>query len=148
MDENPILVHKMLVPLDGSEHSEKALPWAVDLAAKHQAEIILLRVGEPDLLESQTAQAEECRHYLRQVKTRLKSEAFVKVQIECVSGLASQMIVEKARQLGVSMIVMNSHGRDGMTRWWMGSVAETVTRHAPCPVLLVRRDDPDHSQAP
>lgn len=158
MNENPLLMRTLLVPLDGSHASEGALPWALELAAKHQAEIVLLRVGrEPNILEVQDIgsleaflkdQEEKCRQYLQEVKAHLKSNAFVRVRLDYASGLPAKVILAKARDLGISMIVMNSHGRDGVTRWWMGSVAEQVSRHAPCPVLLVRQDDPDHSQTP
>lgn len=143
------MIKSLLVPLDGSEASERALPWAVDLATKLQAEIILLRVGrEPSLLEGQdlmslenftSKQEQDCREYLHQVKTSLKANAYVNVWVEYAFGPASREIVSKAAQLNASMIVMNSHGRDGLARWWMGSVAEKVTRHSPCPVLLVRQ---------
>lgn len=143
------MIKSLLVPLDGSEASERALPWAADLAAKLQAEIILLRVGrEPSLLEGQdlmsleaftSKQEQACREYLLKVKASLKGQAYVNVWVEYAYGPASREIVAKAAQLNASMIVMNSHGRDGLARWWMGSVAEKVTRHAPCPVLLVRQ---------
>lgn len=145
MSEKSIQIHSILVPLDGSVMSEKALPWAIEMATRHQAEIILLRVGrEPDILEGQdlpslhsfqTAQEAKCRNYLNKIKGTLPVP---RVSIEYAAGMASHVIPEKARQLAVSLVLMNSHGRDGMSRWWMGSVAERVTRHAPCPVLLVR----------
>lgn len=144
-----IHIQKILVPLDGSKVSEVALPWAMELAAKHQAEIILLRVGrDPELFEGQDihtlmefqrAQETKCRHYLQQAKAQLKSDAYVKVTVDYAGGDASRVIPARAAELGVSLIVMNSHGRDGLDRWWMGSVAEKATRHSPCPVLLVRQ---------
>ncbi len=148
MQENSILIQKILVCLDGSQEAEQALPWAEELAAKHLAEITLLRVGrDPNVFEAQdlpslhafrARQEEKCRQYLQQVKFRLKSEAFVQVSIDYTCGSASQAIVERAAQLKASVIVMSSHGRDGASRWWMGSVAEKVTRHSPCPVFLIR----------
>lgn len=145
MSDKVIQIRSILVPLDGSVESEKALPWAVEMAGRHQAEIILLRVGrEPDILEGQDisslhsfqkAQAAKCHSYLNKIKETLP---VARASIEYAAGIASQVIPEKARQLAVSLIVMNSHGRDGASRWWMGSVAERVTRHSPCPVLLVR----------
>ena len=144
-EKKSIQIRSILVPLDGSIQSEKALPWAVEMATRHEAEVILLRVGrEPDILEGQDlqslhsfqkAQATKCHSYLQQIKESL---SLARVRIEYASGNASQIIPEKARQLAVSIVIMNSHGRDGMSRWWMGSVAERVTRHSPCPVLLIR----------
>ncbi|MFN8613626.1 MAG: universal stress protein [Vulcanimicrobiota bacterium] len=152
------MIKSLLVPLDGSEASEKALPWAIDLAAKLQAEIILLRVGrEPNFLEGQdlmslenfmSKQEQSCREYLLRVKAELKGQAYVNVWVEYAYGQPSREIVAKAAQLNASMIVMNSHGRDGLARWWMGSVAEKVTRHSHCPVLLVRQSLPDEKGDP
>ena len=145
MSEKNIQIQSILVPLDGSVVSEKALPWAVEMATQHQAEVILLRVGrDPDILEGedlpslhsfQKSQEAKCRSYLGKIKEALP---LPRVRIEYAAGIASQIIPEKARQLAVSLVIMNSHGRDGMSRWWMGSVAERVTRRSPCPVLLVR----------
>jgi len=142
------MIKSLLVPLDGSQASEKALPWAVDLAIKLDAKIILLRVGRPpdifdgqDLITMQTFMSNQetaCRQYLEGVKFKLKGESFVNVRTEYGEGPASRAILDKAAELGASLIVMNSHGRDGLARWFMGSVAEKVMRHASCPVLLVR----------
>lgn len=149
MNLDPVHVQKIMVPLDGSSASEAALPWALELAAKHQAQMVLLRVGRaPDIFDGQDihgllafekAEEDRCRQYLQQVKARLKADAFVQVSVDYASGRAGRAITARAAELGVSVIVMNSHGRDGLNRWWMGSVAEKVTRHAPCPVLLVRQ---------
>ncbi|MBX3171179.1 MAG: universal stress protein [Candidatus Eremiobacteraeota bacterium] len=151
MNQHPVHVQSLLVPLDGSRAAESALAWAEELAGKHQSEIILLRVGrEPNILEVRDIDdlkafmqrdEEDCRSYLQQVKLRLKSAAFVKVRLEYCLGNPGPAIVRKAAELGASLIVMASHGRDGMARWWLGSVAERVTRHAACPVLLVRQAD-------
>ena len=142
------MIKSLLVPLDGSQASEKALPWAVDLAMKLDAKIILLRVGrQPDVFDGQdlmtmqtfmSNQETACRQYLEGVKFKLKGESSLNVGTEYGEGPASRAILDKAAELGVSIIVMNSHGRDGLARWFMGSVAEKVMRHATCPVLLVR----------
>lgn len=146
------MIQSLLVPLDGSPLAEVALPWAFDLAEKYGARIILLRVGIlPDVWSLQDAPhmdtrldelETQCMKYLLEVETRLKDRK-VPVQAEYSVGNATQRIVERSQQPDCSMIVMNSHGRDGLTRWMIGSVAEKVARHAGCPVLLIRKPEAD-----
>jgi nucleotide-binding universal stress UspA family protein len=146
------MIESILVPLDGSPLAEQALPWAFDLAEKYKARIILLRVGIlPDVWSMQDAPImdtrldeleTQCMKYLMEVETRLKDRN-IPVVAEYGVGNATQRIVERSQQPDCSMIVMNSHGRDGLTRWMIGSVAEKVSRHAACPVLLVRKPEAD-----
>ena len=75
--------------------------------------------------------------YLAEVQVKIS----LPVKSEYAVGNATQRIVERSTQPDVSLIVMNSHGRDGLTRWMIGSVAEKVARHAACPVLLVRKPE-------
>ena len=142
----------ILVPLDGSPLSKQALTWAVDLAEKYQAQIVLFRVGLlPDLWSLQEASEmdsqldelqSQCMKYLLSIQARLQGQ---RVKAEYAVGNATQRIVERSNQLDCSLVVMNSHGRDGLSRWMIGSVAEKVARHAGCPVLLIRQ--PDESSA-
>lgn len=146
------MIESILVPLDGSPLAEQALPWAFDLAEKYKARVILLRVGIlPDVWSMQDAPImdtrldeleTQCMKYLMEVETRLKDRN-IPVVAEYGVGNATQRIVERSQQPDCSMIVMNSHGRDGLTRWMIGSVAEKVSRHAACPVLLVRKPEAD-----
>ncbi|MBN9420060.1 hypothetical protein ABS71_14890 [bacterium SCN 62-11] len=146
------MIESILVPLDGSPLAELALPWAFDLAEKYGARIILLRVGIlPDVWSLQDAPQmdtrmdeleTQCMKYLLEVETRLQDRK-VPVTAEYGVGNATQRIVERSQQPDCSMIVMNSHGRDGLTRWMIGSVAEKVARHAGCPVLLIRKPEAD-----
>jgi len=141
----------ILVPLDGSSLSEQALPWAVDLAQKYQTQLILFRVGLlPDIWSLQDAPEMDsrldeleslCMKYLLTIEARLQAQG-VSVKAEYAVGNATQRIVERSNQPDCSVVVMNSHGRDGLTRWMIGSVAEKVARHAGCPVLLIRK--PEH----
>ncbi|MBT9581835.1 universal stress protein [bacterium] len=143
-----VKITSILVPLDGSIIAEQALPWALNLAQLHQAELVLLRVGmRPDVWSVQDLehlhayqheQEAHCMEYLRQLESRLK----VPLRLEYVSGSPGKSIVARAQELGSSLIVMNSHARDGLSRWLLGSVAEKVSRHASCPVLLVREAEP------
>lgn len=152
-----VKISSILVPLDGSTIAELALPWALNLARLHQAELVLLRVGmRPDVWSVQDLehlhayqheQENHCLEYLRQLESRLKGASSPPIRLEYVSGDPGKSIVARARELDSSLIVMNSHGREGLSRWLLGSVAEKVSRHASCPVLLVREAEPVASDA-
>lgn len=121
---------KILVPLDGSPLAERALPYAISLAQKYGAEIHLLQViatpawswqGEM-VAESQAIQAQG-----------IKTAAFA-VQ----SQLIDQAIIDVCVQEGCDAIVMSTHGLTGLSRLFLGSVAERVVRQSTAPVLLIR----------
>jgi nucleotide-binding universal stress UspA family protein len=75
--------------------------------------------------------------YLNGVAARLR-ELNLTVDIEHPEGNAADAIVDRARALGVNLILMTTHGRGGLGRAVFGSVADSVIRHSPCPVLLIR----------
>ncbi len=141
-----IVVRSVLLPLDGSPLAEEAYPWALDMAVKYQAELVLLRVGRPPdvfsgqdlghIAAHQAGQEALCMDYLRALELRWKPP--IPVRLDYVAGHAGKCIVERCQSLGISLVVMSTHGREGLERWFLGSVAERVSRHAPCPVLLVR----------
>jgi nucleotide-binding universal stress UspA family protein len=143
---------RIIVPLDGSELAEVVLPHAGELAHMTGAPVHLVRVvdvvtgngfGSFVALEA-AAHAEvinleeiEARRYLNEMQERLSSRGFT-VTTEIRRGPASHEITSVARPEDV--IVMATHGRGGLQRWLLGSVAEAVVRHSPAPVLLVRAD--------
>jgi nucleotide-binding universal stress UspA family protein len=139
---------KILVPLDGSEFAEAALPHARALAECTGAEIILLRVvtqpvrayAAPDPLLYQSYQEDtvaECANYLELVAEDLKAAGY-KVTIETGTGPVAETILEFAQGLGADLIAMSTHGRSGLARWFIGSTADKVMRAATLPVLLTR----------
>jgi nucleotide-binding universal stress UspA family protein len=139
---------KILVPLDGSEFAEAALPHARALAGCTGAEIVLLRVvaqpihayAAPDPLLYTSLQEDtvaECSEYLERVASDLKAEGF-KVTVETGTGPVVETIIEFAQGVGADLIAMSTHGRSGLARWFIGSTADKVVRAAPLPVLLTR----------
>lgn len=142
---------KILVPLDGSPLSEKALPPAMSLAHRFDSQIILIRseefpavvmgMGEAEVnywvidIEAQVRQ--EVEQYLAAKANELRQQGY---QVETIQGsdAPAQEIIEAAAQEKADLIVMSTHGRGGLARWALGSVTDRVARHAPCPVLLVR----------
>lgn len=139
-------VERILVPLDGSSLAELALSRATDLARPAGATVMLVRaaaahaiVGDPT--EAQVLAVREGEEYLGRVAARLRAEGFEKVETSVWYGPAAPAIVEAARLGRVDLIVMSSHGRSGLGRLILGSVAESVLRGTNVPILLLRAPD-------
>src|SRR5581483_5924763 len=139
---------RVLVPLDGSELAERALVYARAVAGT-AGEILLYQVLPPsvpiddgDLLAPYwtevfaEARADVLR-YLEGVAAPLRA-AGCRVRVAVEHGAAAQRIAEYARREKVDLVVLSSHGRAGVARWLLGSVAEELLREAPTPLLLVR----------
>lgn len=141
------MLSRILVPLDGSPLAEAVLPQVIELATLRKAEIILLRVAlahailGTDPVEAQVRVVEDAQSYLAKIETNLAAQGLA-VKSAVRYGHAADEILDHARIGGVEMIAMSTHGRGGVRRWVLGSVAETVVRHAPVPVLLVRATGP------
>lgn len=140
---------RILVPLDGSTFSELALSAAREVALCDDGEILLARVDEhyeppPGVFVPVTALPEVARlsvgEYLQQHEQRLRASG-LKASIAVLEGKVASAIVRFAREADVDLIIMCTHGRTGLRRLLMGSVAEGVMRNAPCPVMLIR---PEH----
>lgn len=139
---------KILVPLDGSPASECALEVASRMARLTRDDIVLVRAtilqlafgcppGFPISDESLRAELESCQDYLRTLAEKLQGQGLRASWRVLDSGETAQQIIEFARSEGIELIVLASHGRSGFTHFMLGSVAETVCRSAPCPVLIV-----------
>lgn len=137
------MLKRILVPLDGSSLAEATLPQVKELAALHHAEVVLLRVALAhtlpgvDAVDAQVRAVDEAQTYLAALETDLAAQG-VTVKSVVRYGRAAEEILDQARAGHVDLIAMSTHGRSGIRRWVVGSVAETVLRHAPVPVLLVR----------
>ncbi|MBI4268169.1 MAG: universal stress protein [Chloroflexi bacterium] len=152
----------VIVPLDGSELAETALPHAEAVAKQLDTEplnMTLLRIFEPpttptyygpDLAEvplnwgqyvqEETERGEKAaKEYLATVENRLK-EKRLNIRSEVIIGKASDIIVDYANKNPHSIIVMTTHGRSGLSRWVYGSVAQNVIRAVCCPVLVIKPD--------
>jgi nucleotide-binding universal stress UspA family protein len=147
------MYHRIVVALDGSELAERILPHAEALAEKFGATLYLLRAAEPippSLLVAEAAAGavtlpedtlhqdqQDAASYLRAVCQRLRGRG-INAQVEAPDGVASGAITTCAAELEADLIAMTTLGRGGLGRAVLGSVADSVVRHAPCPVLLVR----------
>ena len=134
---------KILVPLDGSKLAEAALPKAVELAAVSGARLLLLRAtqarGVPGLdpTEAQVKAVSEAEAYLAEVAARLSHAGTEDVDTSVWYGPPAYAIVEATRLHQTDLIVMTTHGRSGLGRLIVGSVAESVLRGTTTPILLL-----------
>jgi nucleotide-binding universal stress UspA family protein len=140
------LFRKILIPLDGSPEAEKALDYLSSVASSSDAMIYVLRVLEklPPLggvVDSKSfidAQVELDVAPEKLVEGYLRTRGF-EVHSHTETGNATDQILGFAERERCDLILMTSHGRSGASRFFIGSVAERVARHATCPVLVVGR---------
>lgn len=142
---------KILVPLDGSSFSEAVLPHVRMLADSVDAEVILLRVMTVGMYESVFAPSaqlplqrnpeEDTRAQAEGYLQRVAFDYFppeVTVRLEVGSGNTPETILDYVEGENVDLIAMTTHGRSGISRLMVGSVAEEIVRRSHVPVLLVR----------
>jgi len=145
-------IHQLLVPVDGSPTSTKALDIAIGLARLNGAHIRLFHViDELDHVngfETPKTYREEMLPLMRaggekmlaQMRCRATEQGLVcdSVLVESGAGRVCEQVAEEARLVHADMVVLGSHGRRGLARMLMGSDAEQIVRHAPVPVLVVK----------
>ena len=144
-------LRKILVPLDGSQASEAVLPHVEELALKSGADLTLLSVltkGYHNIAQSghkwvvypeQQMESDKASAmiYLNNIAARLRGKG-VSVMSEVKFGDSAEQIATSAAEMGADLMAMSSHGRSGIARWALGSVADKVLRIADAPVLLVK----------
>ena len=136
---------KILVPLDGSLFAEAALPKAVELIRNSdEATLILLRAARAtvcpgvDPSDAQVTVVREAEEYLETVAARLREDGVPGVRTSVWYGAAAPAILEAARIANPDLIMMSTHGRSGIGRLVVGSVAESVLRGTRTPIFLIR----------
>ena len=144
-------VRKILFTTDFSHYSQTALDLATSLARDRGAELIVLHVQ--DLLvdfgggEMYSITEPANKEAARQLKAVVPADPSVRFQHRLIVGPPAPSILKLADEEQVDMIVMATHGRTGMSRLLMGSVAEEVVRNANCPVLTVKSSEPQETPA-
>ena len=142
-------IHAILCPVDFSDASRKAVRYAQEFAGNMGASVYLLNVVEPRpmavdislnyvLLEEdlEKASLEDLDLILQDfLKAGLRAQCGVEI------GNPADVILDKIDTLNVNLVIMGSHGKKGLSRLIMGSVAETVVRKANCPVLIVKAEE-------
>lgn len=150
------MFNHLLVPLDGSELAEAALPMVLAIAERFDSKITLLRVINPPYYASaghdyagfNAALRQEGVAYIEAQQKKLQEAGF-HVQVRLMEGdFIADTILDVADMLEVDAIAMSTHGRGGIRRWVFGSVADKVLQHARIPILLVRAGVTEEEPAP
>lgn len=145
-----VSLNVIVVPTDFSERSLVALDYAVGLADKYDARLKVIFVNEPGLSISDMAwvgvdeRAMDEKH-LQQSRRHIEEIVLKRIPVdvpadaEIIHGEAVTKIIEYAEDVNADLIVMATHGRTGVSKVLLGSVAEQVVRKAPCPVLTLKQ---------
>ncbi len=142
-------IHGILCPVDFSDASHKSVRYAREFAASMGASIFLLNVVEPRPMavditlnyvpleeDLEIAAREDLQVILQELRALgIKAESGVEL------GNPAEVILERAQESDINLVIMGSHGKKGLSRLIMGSVAETVVRKANCPVLIVKAEE-------
>jgi nucleotide-binding universal stress UspA family protein len=159
--QHPIALHKedlmlpirtILYPTDFSHYSNAAFQLTCSLARDYGATVVVLHVSPPPVAHGEVVARRQPNGYrdeLWQLLRRYQAPgltATVRHRLE--EGDPATEILRVARELNGDLIVLGTHGRTGLGRLLMGSVAEQVVRQAPCPVLTVKTPGPEPAQAP
>jgi nucleotide-binding universal stress UspA family protein len=149
--EGEAVFKTVIVPLDGSELAESVLPMVADIARKLNLEVLLFRAyhipsyayaGDEGYAvnyeELVSGVRDEAKEYLKKKVAEVKKLGVEAVSFSTKEGFAGDEIINIGRNTPGSLMAMCSHGRSGMRRWVLGSVAETVVRHSAGPILITR----------
>jgi nucleotide-binding universal stress UspA family protein len=141
------MFRKIIVPLDRSPLAEEALGAAAAIARANNAEIEVVLVHQPIPYAGfsdapwKPAQAMDEEKYLEEIADELKSGAAISVEPILLHGDVVERICARAQASNADLIVMTSHGRTGLARAWLGSVADGVLRRSSAPVLMLRPEE-------
>jgi nucleotide-binding universal stress UspA family protein len=145
------MYRRIMVPLDGSKMAECVIPHVETVAKLSNASVELVHVIEPvelptrgglalsvdDLKQIEEHSKQEAENYLREIVGRLKS-AGIKSHSKLLTGKAADSLVDYIQENNFDLVIMATHGRSGISRWFWGSVADKILYSSQIPVLLVR----------
>jgi nucleotide-binding universal stress UspA family protein len=153
------MIRSVMVPLDGSRFGEQALPLAAAIARQSGAALQLVHKHVPPApvhpdsvladdprLDPRSRKLE--RGYLDAIVTRLSGDVLGKVSATLLDGPLADTLVKHAVESGADLVVMTTHGRGPLQRFWLGSVADALMRRLPMPLLLVRPREEDEEEPP
>lgn len=146
------MYQKVVVPLDGSELAECVLPHVEAISGGCQVpEIIFVQavsnsqnksglflwVSKDQLKKYQTQAKTHAEDYLRKVAERTKHDSSI-IKWEVIEGEPAESLIDYANKVKADLIIIATHGRSGVSRWVMGSVADRLLRSSCVPVLMIR----------
>jgi nucleotide-binding universal stress UspA family protein len=139
---------KILCPIDFSEPAAAALKTAAEAARENDAELVLVHVYQPPAIayaeasyglgELIDAIGKDAEQHLAEARRTLMAEGVKRVETRAILGIPWDVIVNLAGQIHADVVIIGTRGRSGIKHVLLGSVAERVVRHSPCPVLVVR----------
>lgn len=138
-----IQLSRILCPTDYSDASAKAVRYAVELARRVDAQVRFLHIREKDGYASDAPDDEGSMPESFSQMLMAETKNGLQLHVKEAGGEPKEAIIAQAEQWGADLIVMGSHGRSGLARLMMGSVAEAVYRSASIPVLLIKQDSID-----
>ena len=149
-----LVINKILCPVDFTDCSRRAFYIGLEMAAKFGSKITMLHVLEPitaldfspkkfrqayqDMTRIEEGVKKRVQEFIDEGKYDVDIES---IDVEIVVGKPFQEVLKKARELGVDLVIMGSHGKQAGDEVIMGSTAERVVRRAPCPVLVIKPQD-------
>lgn len=149
------VLRRVLVAVDNSDHSRKALEWIANLPWANSVEIKLVGVLNPlanghvdgfsALYKSNSVQkklkaVEHTQQFLMDSAKNLNAKISNKTTTQVLEGLPGEQILKEASDWDAQLIVMGSRGHGGLTKLWLGSVSQEVVLQAPCPVEVIRNN--------
>jgi nucleotide-binding universal stress UspA family protein len=136
------MLERILLPLDGSELAERAIPYVRDLAGQSGAEVYLLHACPPEHKAYLRMHQIYLNTVAEELRLRLKADwppsSDPRIQAEVILDEPVNAIFEYVKQKSISMVALTSHGSSSLRAWAIGSVADKVVRGVGVPVLLVR----------
>jgi len=144
------MYRRIMVPLDGSDLAELALPHAEDLARKEISELDLIMVveqfempvhggvvfDEETIEQIQHNQEAAAQDYLNKLADRLRAKG-IDVRTSVLTGKIADSLVDYVIVNSIELIIMATHGRSGVSRWIWGSIAEKILHASTVPILLI-----------
>ncbi|MEX1183284.1 MAG: universal stress protein [Gemmatimonadota bacterium] len=150
-------MYRIMVPLDGSAFAEQALPLAVAIARRTGAQLHVITVRASYPIETEL---NEGNNYVREVAAQIQSQLPEPIIAQAItnelaalhyhppeSSLVSTILASHAEEQQIDLILMTTHGRGGLQRSWLGSVTDSLTRTASCPLLVARPTEQPFSLA-
>ncbi|MFC1846249.1 universal stress protein [Chloroflexota bacterium] len=134
---------RILVPLDGSGEGKSVLPYIRDLAQRFNSSVYVIGVG---IGSKQRRVNYLLKEYIDEISNELCAEN-IDTKPVMIYGVPADEIIACAEKNDIDLITMATHGRGGITRWWIGSVAERVICESTTPVLLVRSKRIEETEA-
>lgn len=138
------MLQKILCAVDGSASADKAFDFAAELAARFEAELLVLAVARPpeppELVETE-AVLDTAHQFYEQHFARLREKLAgrtLTLRCDVAVGHPAEQIVHRAEVEGTDLIVVGHRGKSLLARWLLGSVSKRVLSYAPCAVLVVR----------